>query len=91
MGDYLNRPDIRDRLGATSPGNYTGCSLDVGMRFAFSGDLLHNSRVYVEELLERGVRVLQYVGRYDLACSWVRFYSLHTANCSNENPVAGQQ
>ncbi|KAH7102844.1 serine carboxypeptidase [Auriculariales sp. MPI-PUGE-AT-0066] len=69
--EFLNKPDIRKKLGATKPDNFTSCSTPVGMAFNLAYDTFHNSRPYIEELLERGVRVLQYAGTYDLACSWV--------------------
>lgn len=62
--DYLNRPDVRTMLGVDAKvGNFTGCSPDVSSGFHLAGDLHHSSRVYIEELLERGIRVLQFAGQ----------------------------
>ena len=36
-----------------------------------SGDPFHQTQHYVAELLERGVRVLIYVGEFDYVCNWI--------------------
>lgn len=43
----------------------------MGNAFVSAGDLLHGSTAHVGALLERGVRVLIYVGAYDFVCNWV--------------------
>lgn len=43
---------------------FKSLSLEMNQRFAMAGDLMHNSALYVAGLLERGVRVLIYVGEY---------------------------
>lgn len=73
MPDLLNHPDVRKKLGVDrSVGNFTSCSDDVSYAFFLALDFHRSSRAYTEQLLERGVRVLQYVGTCDFACSWVR-------------------
>ncbi|KAL1692251.1 Alpha/Beta hydrolase protein [Schizophyllum commune] len=72
--NYLSRPDIRAQLGVDPavPANFSSCSADVSTGFDLSQDALHAStRDYVAALLERGVRVLIYVGDYDWRCSWI--------------------
>ena len=44
-------------------GNFSSCSGKVGAAFERNLDGLHSSKDYVAELLERGVRVLVYVGK----------------------------
>ena len=51
--------------------NFTSCSNSVGIAFENSQDMLHPTAEYVAALLERGVRVLIYVGTYDWICNWV--------------------
>ncbi|KAH7100866.1 peptidase S10, serine carboxypeptidase [Auriculariales sp. MPI-PUGE-AT-0066] len=69
---WLDRPDIRVKLGvADSIGNFSSCSPSVGAGFRLHQDRLHTSYANVAELLERGVRVLIYVGTYDWICNWV--------------------
>ena len=69
---YLNRPDIRDLLGAQSPGNFTGCSREVGRNFdAHLDKFAVPSQHYVAGLLERGVPILIYAGKYEYRCNWV--------------------
>lgn len=41
------------------------------MRFSQNLDMFHPTYHYVSALLERGVRVLVYVGEYDWICNWV--------------------
>ena len=43
-------------------GNYTGCAASIGKAFAEKADYQHGSTYYVANLLERGVKVLVYVG-----------------------------
>lgn len=55
-------------LGVDSKvGNFTGCSPDVGAAFRSAGDQFHSSRIYIEELLERGIRVLQFAGMREVS------------------------
>ncbi|EJD41493.1 serine carboxypeptidase [Auricularia subglabra TFB-10046 SS5] len=70
--ELLNRPDLRKKLGVDKRvGNFTGCSLEVGEGFGDADDFFRPSRAHVEELLERGIRVLQFSGTYDWVCNWV--------------------
>ncbi|KZV92237.1 peptidase S10, serine carboxypeptidase [Exidia glandulosa HHB12029] len=70
--DFLNDADVRKTLGVDRKvGNFTGCAPDVGSAFNQAGDMYHSSRVYIEELLERGIRILQFAGTYDWVCNWV--------------------
>lgn len=72
IANYLNRPDIRQLLGAESPGNFTGCSREVGGSFNSHLDKYAvPSQHYVAGLLERGVPILIYAGKYDWRCNWV--------------------
>ncbi|ELU44191.1 serine carboxypeptidase [Rhizoctonia solani AG-1 IA] len=72
INTFLDRPETRKALGVhPSIGNYTGCSRDVGVRFSASLDHFHSNQWYVAGLLERGIKVLVYVGTYDWICNWV--------------------
>ncbi|KAJ3532250.1 hypothetical protein NM688_g7451 [Phlebia brevispora] len=72
IADYLNGPDIRKLLGVEIPGNFTGCSRDVGTNFnAHLDKYAVPSQYYVAGLLERGVPILIYAGTYDWQCNWV--------------------
>ena len=61
------------------------CNNAVGRRFDASLDEVFPTETYVEALLERGVRVLLYVGENDWICNWVRPSS--TLYCSEELSV----
>ncbi|KAI6044860.1 serine carboxypeptidase [Pisolithus marmoratus] len=70
--EYLDDPEIRAALNVSpSLGKFNSCSNDVGAAFASMMDEYHPSDSYVAELLERGVRVLVYVGVYDWICNWI--------------------
>ncbi len=72
IADYLNRPDIRQLLGAESTNNFTGCSREVGLNFNSHMDKYAvPSQYYVAGLLERGIPMLIYAGTYDWQCNWV--------------------
>ncbi|KAF8518463.1 serine carboxypeptidase [Gautieria morchelliformis] len=71
--NYMNLPATRQILGVDpSVGNFTSCSPEVGDAFERNlDDVSHQTQFYVAELLERGIRVLIYVGTYDWICNWV--------------------
>ncbi|KAL1739185.1 Alpha/Beta hydrolase protein, partial [Schizophyllum fasciatum] len=74
IGQYLSRPDVRSELGVDSavPANFSSVNMDVNRAFDLAQDGLRASTVdYVAALLERGVRVLIYVGDYDWICNWI--------------------
>ena len=53
------------------PQNFSTVGWAVNSAFDASGDVLQASQDYVAALLERGVRVLIYVGNYDAIANWV--------------------
>ncbi|KAH9842997.1 Alpha/Beta hydrolase protein [Rhodofomes roseus] len=70
--NYLNNPDTRALLGTDpTPENYTAADWELNSRFTSHLDQMFPTQYYLEALLERGVRVLIYVGVYDLFCNWV--------------------
>ncbi|KAF5346088.1 hypothetical protein D9756_010824 [Leucocoprinus leucothites] len=71
--DFLSDPKNRARLGvdATVTRNFTSCNQEVNGGFSIAGDILHPTTDYVANLLERGIRVLIYVGAYDWICNHV--------------------
>src|SRR5258706_13735174 len=70
IASFLDLPDVRKTLGIASHiGNFSSCSSDIGMDFGKHLDHLQLTKYYVEGLLERGIRVLVYVGTYD----WIWF------------------
>lgn len=72
IANFLDREDIRELLGAESPGNFTSCSREVGRHFnAHMDKWAVPSQYYVAGLLERGIRMLIYAGTYDWQCNWV--------------------
>ncbi|KIK51960.1 hypothetical protein GYMLUDRAFT_50249 [Collybiopsis luxurians FD-317 M1] len=73
IADFLSRKSIRKKLGvdAAVAVNFSSCNDDVSTAFTGTLDILHSSKLYVAGLLERGVKVLIYVGSYDWICNWV--------------------
>ncbi|KAF5313260.1 hypothetical protein D9619_003740 [Psilocybe cf. subviscida] len=65
--NYLDRPDVRSLLGVdpSFTKNFMNCGEEVFMSFEKQQDLFHPSTDYVSALLERGVRILIYVGAND--------------------------
>lgn len=82
---FLDRPDIRKIIGVDSSltGNFTTCNMAVNARFNRVGDSMFPTELYLGALLERGVRVLVYVGENDWGCNWVRnsFLCCSVQNC----------
>jgi len=72
---YLNQNSTLDALGIdpSSPphGNYMVVSEPVNAAFGKSMDVAHPTHFYVEHLLNRGIKVLIYVGATDWVCNWV--------------------
>lgn len=52
-------------------GNFSSCSSQVGIAFNAALDEFHPTQHYVAALLDRGIRALIYVGKYDWICNWV--------------------
>jgi cathepsin A (carboxypeptidase C) len=72
ISEYLGRPKVRAILGVDpSVGNFSSCSDRVSTAFDHALDELHQTQHYVAALLERGIRALIYVGKYDWICNWV--------------------
>ncbi|KAJ7117630.1 Alpha/Beta hydrolase protein [Mycena epipterygia] len=67
---YLNRKDVQALLGV-NVSTYEIHSTIVARDFTVSLDMMKGATDYVSALLERGVRVLVYVGTYDWVCNWV--------------------
>ena len=69
---YLNRLEIQQVLGTDSAvSNFTGVSMSVLTMFENGLDFVFPTTHYLTALLERGVRVLLFVGVNDWACNWV--------------------
>lgn len=70
VDEYMNQPHVQEALGSDVH-NYTGCSNDVGLGFAFTGDGSKPFHQYVAELLDRDIPVLLYAGDKDYICNWL--------------------
>ncbi|KAJ6497736.1 serine carboxypeptidase [Mycena sanguinolenta] len=73
IGSYLDQPEVRTLLGVdpSLTANFSSCSNQVGFAFNANLDEYRSTQHFVAALLERGVRVLIYVGTYDWICNWV--------------------
>ncbi|THU81039.1 hypothetical protein K435DRAFT_938140 [Dendrothele bispora CBS 962.96] len=76
MRQYLSLPRICTKLGvnlsSSVPTDFSSCFYTVGHAFNLAQDTLQRSTPsYVAGLLERGVRILIYVGELDWTCDWL--------------------
>ena len=72
ISTYLDQPLLRKSLGVDeSIGNFTSCSNAVGAAFGRTQDVAYPTYLYVAQLLERGIKVLVYVGEYTPARAFV--------------------
>ncbi|ODO01955.1 cathepsin A (carboxypeptidase C) [Cryptococcus wingfieldii CBS 7118] len=72
IGDYLNLPDVRRVLGVEEKkGKWESCDGPVFTAFNTNLDNTGQTWLYVSALLERGVRVLNYVGMLDFICNHI--------------------
>ncbi|WWD22404.1 hypothetical protein CI109_106895 [Kwoniella shandongensis] len=70
INKYLDLPDVRAAIGVDkSVGNFTSCSNEVNQAFGASQDATGQTWLYVAQLLERGIRILNYVGTKDFICN----------------------
>jgi len=71
--NHLNDEKIRERLGVKDDAPpFISCSSDVSRRFNKHNDEIPaiSTYLYVTALVERGVDVLIYNGKYDWICNW---------------------
>lgn len=72
---YLSQPSVQQKLGVDQypgkPERFVGCNLDVVQRFGAALDNIFPAKIYIEQLLERDVKVLVYAGDVDWICNWV--------------------
>ncbi|KAL7412773.1 Alpha/Beta hydrolase protein [Mrakia frigida] len=69
---YLDLPSVRSHLGIhSSVPPFVGCSSAVGSAFNAQMDGTGKTYLYVASLLEHGVKVLIYAGKYDFQCNWI--------------------
>ncbi len=75
ISTYLSQPSIQQKLGVDrypgKPQNVTECNEDMLARFGAHLNHAFPTWYYIEQLLERDVRVLVYAGDVDFACNWV--------------------
>ncbi|KAF8323717.1 serine carboxypeptidase [Clavulina sp. PMI_390] len=77
IDNYLNLPAVRKQLGIPSTfGKYEGCSMRVNTGFVQHGDFLLSAQFHLEQLVERGVRVLLYDGVLDLYCNRIGYLEM---------------
>ena len=70
MKVYLDLPETRAILGISEKrANWSSCDWGVNHRFQAMMDTTAQTTLYVSQLLERGVRVLNYAGTYDYICT----------------------
>lgn len=67
----MNLASTRKALGVSPNITFSPVSWEVNSAFAASGDDLQPASYHIEALLNRGIRVLLYVGKQDFSCNWV--------------------
>ncbi|KAI0714521.1 serine carboxypeptidase [Earliella scabrosa] len=70
---YLNRPEVQAQIGVDpSHTNFSVVNYEMNARFYNAGEhFIYRAEDYLAALLERGVRVLVFVGATDWTCNWV--------------------
>jgi len=68
---YLNKPEIKEALGAPKELNFASCNMEVNRQFLMTGDSQRNSAALLPPLLEDGIRVLIYAGNEDAMCNYL--------------------
>ncbi|KAL8150881.1 hypothetical protein V2J09_020689 [Rumex salicifolius] len=68
MEELLNKKSVRDSLGVGDI-DFVSCSSMVYS--AMQSDWMKNLEMGIPELLDAGIKLLVYVGEYDLICNWL--------------------
>ncbi|KAK4684296.1 hypothetical protein P7C73_g5896, partial [Tremellales sp. Uapishka_1] len=69
---YLDLPDVRGLLGVSvKRDNWSSCDDGVNRAFGMSLDSTAQTWLYVTQLLERGIRILNYAGTQDFICNHI--------------------
>ncbi|KAI5478285.1 serine carboxypeptidase [Pseudohyphozyma bogoriensis] len=77
IAKYLDRPWLRKLLGVEEHiGAFHSCSNKVGTAFTLTRDGLNPTFFHLTGLLEAGVKVLIYVGKYDWICNYIGNYRM---------------
>lgn len=70
IATYLDLPEVRSLLGVhKGRPAFAACSNVVGHEFNMRLDMVGQTWLYVTNLLERGIRILDYVGTFDFMCN----------------------
>ncbi|GFP98387.1 serine carboxypeptidase-like 48 [Phtheirospermum japonicum] len=84
VGRFLNQKSVKRALGVDERMEFASCSNAV--QNAMLGDEMRNLAVYIPELLDDGIKLLLYVGEYDLICNWLGIsQSVHEMQWSGHN------
>ncbi|GAB1524893.1 hypothetical protein RhiTH_008049 [Rhizoctonia solani] len=62
MSKYLNYPDVKSELGIASHIEFKPCTSVINQAFIYSGDAIRNAAALLPEMIEGGVRMLNYAG-----------------------------
>ncbi|KAH7339045.1 peptidase S10 serine carboxypeptidase [Rhizoctonia solani] len=104
ISDYLNRPDIKRELGVDPNVDFRVCDNNTNQAFIKSGDPVRNAAVLLPEVIEGGLRMLNYAGDADLLSAfpgmvlWLenlnttyqqKFIKSPRMNFLSENNIAG--
>ncbi|KAM0751196.1 peptidase S10, serine carboxypeptidase [Meredithblackwellia eburnea MCA 4105] len=74
---YLDQPWVRTKLGVhLGIGPFQSCSGKVGNNFGLTRDEMQPTFFHLTGLLERGVKVLIYVGELDWICNFIGNYRM---------------
>ncbi|KAF9535450.1 serine carboxypeptidase [Crepidotus variabilis] len=68
---WMNEASVKAALGAKLDRKFEACSEGVYKAFMLSGDAMHNSAVFLPELIDAGVRLLVYAGNADMMCNYM--------------------
>ncbi|CAG8639201.1 7570_t:CDS:2, partial [Dentiscutata heterogama] len=71
IGNFSDRTDFKNELGANSSLKYKICNSDVFTDFSQTGDIMLSFIQSIPPLLEDNIRVLIYAGDADFLCNWM--------------------
>jgi cathepsin A (carboxypeptidase C) len=73
IGAYLDLPDVREKLGVDkSVGHFSSCAWTVNAAFNGALDSTDQTWLYVAQLLERDVRIL------NVSTATIRVFKIHS-------------
>jgi carboxypeptidase C (cathepsin A) len=76
---YLNLAEVTSKIG--SEGTWAMSNNDIVYQFNLTGDYIRSKKIYLEAVIDAGVRTVLYDGDADYICNYIGFEAMVRASC----------